>query len=80
MLTEIYIGALLVDEDLADQVRVLWDAGKITDEVAAALADVYAKTAVPGHFCVVAGVFRVFVVRHPDRLTFQGCWQTKLLL
>ena len=28
MLTEIYIEALLVDEDLADQV---WDAGEIND-------------------------------------------------
>ncbi len=30
MLTEIYIEALLVDEDLADQV---WDAGEIDDHV-----------------------------------------------
>ena len=35
MLTEIYIEALLVDENLADQVWVLWDAGVITDELAA---------------------------------------------
>jgi len=34
MLTEIYIEALLVDESLADQLRELWDAGVITDEVA----------------------------------------------
>jgi len=32
MLTEIYIEALLVDEDLADQV---WDAGEIDDFFAA---------------------------------------------
>ncbi len=32
MLTGIYIEALLVDEDLADQV---WDAGKIDDWLAA---------------------------------------------
>jgi len=31
MLTEIYIEALLVDEELADQV---WDAGKLTDGAA----------------------------------------------
>ncbi len=29
MLTEIYIGALLVDEELADQVWEAWDAGEI---------------------------------------------------
>ncbi len=31
MLTEIYIQALLVDEDLADQVWEAWDAGEIDD-------------------------------------------------
>ena len=31
MLTEIYIEALLVDEDLADQVWGAWDAGVIGD-------------------------------------------------
>ena len=36
MLTEIYIEALLVDEDLTDQVWEAWDAGEI-DEVAAFL-------------------------------------------
>ncbi len=35
MLTEIYIEALLVDEEAADQVRGLWNAGVITDELAA---------------------------------------------
>lgn len=35
MLTEIYIGALLVDEDLADQVWGLCDAGTIVDDIAA---------------------------------------------
>ena len=35
MLTEIYVEALLVDEDLADQVWEMWDAGVITDEMAA---------------------------------------------
>ncbi len=33
MLTEIYIGALLVDEELADQVWKAWDAGEIDDRV-----------------------------------------------
>ena len=36
MLTEAYIEALLVDEELADQVWTAWDAGEIDDEVAAA--------------------------------------------
>ncbi len=31
MLTELYIDALLVDEDLADQVWELWDGGQIPD-------------------------------------------------
>ncbi len=35
MLTEIYIEALLVDEELADQVWEAWDAGEISDTVAA---------------------------------------------
>ncbi len=35
MLTEIYIDALLVDEGLADQVWELWNAGVITDGLAA---------------------------------------------
>ncbi len=35
MLTELYIDALLVDEDLADQVWELWDGGQIPDELAA---------------------------------------------
>ena len=35
MLTEIYIEALLVDEDLADLVWEGWDIGEISDAVAA---------------------------------------------
>ena len=35
MLTEIYIEALLVNEDLADQVWYVWDAGVIDNELAA---------------------------------------------
>ncbi len=34
MLTCLYIEALLVDEDLADQVWEAWDAGEIDDFVA----------------------------------------------
>lgn len=34
MLTEAYIEALLVDEELADFVWELWDAGLIPDELA----------------------------------------------
>ena len=33
MLTNIYIEALLVDEDLADQVWELWDQGAIDDQL-----------------------------------------------
>ncbi len=44
MLTEIYIEALLVDEELADQVWEAWDAGEIDDLTAwlawAALASI----------------------------------------
>ena len=35
MLTELYIEALLADKDLADQVWELWNAGIITDDLAA---------------------------------------------
>jgi len=35
MLTEIYIEALLVDEDLADQAWELWGDGAIADDLAA---------------------------------------------
>ena len=35
MLTEIYIEALLVDEELADQVWEAWHVGLIPDELAA---------------------------------------------
>jgi len=34
MLTELYIEALLVDEELADQVWEAWNAGLIPDETA----------------------------------------------
>ena len=34
MFTEIYTEALLVDEDLADQVWEAWDAGEIDDQMA----------------------------------------------
>ncbi len=37
MLTEIYIEALLVDEELADWVWEAWDAGEI-DDLAASVA------------------------------------------
>jgi hypothetical protein len=35
MLTRIYVEALLVDEELADQVWNLWDARLISDDLAA---------------------------------------------
>ena len=34
MLTNIYISALLADEELADQLWEAWDKGEIEDEVA----------------------------------------------
>ena len=34
MFTEIYIEALLVDEEMADQVWRAWDAGFVSDELA----------------------------------------------
>jgi len=34
MLTEIYVEALLVDEELADQVWEAWNKGDIDDQVA----------------------------------------------
>ena len=34
MLTEIYIEALLVDEELADQVWEAWDEAEIDDQIA----------------------------------------------
>jgi len=34
VLTETYIEALLVDEDLADQIWKAWDKGRIDDQVA----------------------------------------------
>ena len=41
MLTEIYIEALLVDEELADRVWEAWDAGLIPDDLAAIVRGVY---------------------------------------
>ena len=35
MLTQLYIEALLVDEELADWVWELWDSGLIPDELSA---------------------------------------------
>ena len=37
MLVELYIEALLVDEDLADQVWELWNAGIVNDDLALCL-------------------------------------------
>ena len=34
MLTELYVEALLADEELADQVWEAWDKGEIDDQVA----------------------------------------------
>jgi len=34
MLTELYVEALLIDKELADQVWEAWDAGEIDDLVA----------------------------------------------
>ena len=35
MLTRLYVEALLADEDVADKVWELWNAGLISDELAA---------------------------------------------
>jgi hypothetical protein len=35
MLAELYVEALIADEALADEVWALWDAGVITDDMAA---------------------------------------------
>ena len=43
MLTEIYIKALLVDEELADQVWEVWDKGEIDDLVAKRLCKMFQK-------------------------------------
>ncbi len=48
MLTEIYIEALLVDEELADQVWEAWDAGEVSDLTACLawmlIADCFGRT------------------------------------
>ena len=44
MLTELYIEALLADEYLADQVWELWNAGVITDDLAARAWDILTLT------------------------------------
>jgi len=44
MLTEIYIEALLVNEDLADQVWKVWNKGEISDYWAAWVWQVIAST------------------------------------
>ncbi len=44
MLTEIYIEALLVDGELADQVWEPWNAAVITDELAAWASCILAAT------------------------------------
>ncbi len=44
MLTEIYIEALLVDEELADQVWEAWIAGLIADDLAAMAWCILART------------------------------------
>ena len=48
MLTEIYIEALLVDEELADQVWEAWDKGEISDFWAAWFWWTIAASAVVG--------------------------------
>jgi len=35
MFTELYIEALMTDEELADEVWELWDLGVVTDDLAA---------------------------------------------
>ncbi len=47
MLTEIYIEALLVDEELADQVWGVWDVGEIHDFCALVLWAILSNDARP---------------------------------
>ena len=49
MLTELYIEALLVDEELADQVWHMWDSGVIDNELA-----VIAWMLIATLFCILA--------------------------
>ena len=44
MLTELYIEGLLVNEKLADLVWEAWDAGVITDEIAAVFWSILAHS------------------------------------
>ena len=46
MLTRLYIEALLVDEDLADQVFEAWDTGEISDFWAATMWNAVADQSV----------------------------------
>ncbi len=48
MLTLLYIEALLVDEDPADQVWELWDAGMIPDDLAEAVWGILAFGSLSG--------------------------------
>ena len=61
MLTEIYIEALLVDENLADQVWELWHEGIITDGVVAWV-----------WWLIASGGFRPETSRSPDMM-LRGC-------
>ena len=51
MFTEIYIEALLADEELADQIWDAWDAAIITDELAARAWLLIAAQIECGMFC-----------------------------
>ena len=53
MLTEIYIEALLVDKELADQVWEAWDAGEI-DDLMAWLA--WQQIALPDLMCPLVAI------------------------
>ena len=46
MLTELYIEALLIDEDLADQVWEAWDRGLVSDDLAAIAWCILAESAI----------------------------------
>ena len=62
MLTEIYIEALLVDEELADQVWGAWYAGKLND-VAACIAWMLISGAIAAEIILLWSGFPVLVHR-----------------
>ena len=70
MLTNAYIAALLVDEELADQVWEAWDAGEIDDQIAsiAWMLIAVSWTKLPGNANESTTVKRLQYSTESDRL------------